>query len=121
LNIVLHLLVAAVAVGVITLAVTLRGTTSGSQIGLALNMILAANATLVSLIVSWTNLEISLGAVSRLRSLEKDVVQEDDGLDSADRYLATPWPEPGAVQLTNITAAYKYGLFSFSDTHMIYC
>lgn len=56
-------MVATVATGVITLALFLRGTTTASQIGMALNIVLVANTTLFSLVTSWTNMEISLGAM----------------------------------------------------------
>lgn len=63
LGIVLDLVVAALAIGLISLAVVLKGKTSAAQIGMALNIILAANTTLLGLVTSWTNLEISLGAM----------------------------------------------------------
>ena len=56
-------MVAAIATGVITLAVVMKGTTSGGEIGMALNIVLVANTTLLGLVESWTNLEISLGAM----------------------------------------------------------
>jgi hypothetical protein len=56
-------MVAAVATGLITLAFILRGSTSAGQMGMALNIVLAANTTLISLVTSWTNMEISLGAM----------------------------------------------------------
>ncbi|KAK1782721.1 ABC transporter type 1, transmembrane domain-containing protein [Copromyces sp. CBS 386.78] len=65
LNVVLDLLIAGVAVGTIFLAVSLKSTMTGGQVGVALSVIIAANATLLSLVQSWTNLEISLGAISR--------------------------------------------------------
>lgn len=63
LNIVLDLIVSGIAIGLIVLAVTLKGTTTAGQIGMALNIVLLANATLLGLVESWTNLEISLGAM----------------------------------------------------------
>ncbi|KAH8194053.1 hypothetical protein TruAng_011783 [Truncatella angustata] len=115
LKIVLDLLVAAIGVGVIALAVALRGSTRGSQIGLALNMILVVNATLLSLVQSWTNLEISLGAISRLKTLEEDVISEDDCMDNEESYTLKPWPEPGAVELHSITAAYNQNTVALQD------
>lgn len=56
-------MVAAIATGLVTLAVLLRGTTTAGQIGMALNIVLVANTTLLGLVESWTNLEISLGAM----------------------------------------------------------
>ncbi|KAI1875114.1 uncharacterized protein JN550_002543 [Neoarthrinium moseri] len=107
LNIVLDMLVAAVAVGVISLAVILKGTTTGGQIGLALNMVLVANTTLLRLVQSWTNLEISLGAISRLKTLQETVSSEDQYSDAAEAFLDNPWPEPGVVELNGITASYN--------------
>ena len=63
LNIVLDLMIAAIATGLITLAVVMKGTTTSGQIGMALNIVLVVNTTLLSLVESWTNLEISLGAM----------------------------------------------------------
>lgn len=63
LNIVLDLMVAAIATGLIALALLLRGTTTAGQIGMALNILLVANTTLLGLVRSWTNMEISLGAM----------------------------------------------------------
>lgn len=63
LGIVLDLMVATIAIGLITLALFLRGTTTAGQIGMALNIVLVANSTLLSLVTSWTNMEISLGAM----------------------------------------------------------
>ncbi|KAG8163691.1 hypothetical protein KVR01_006988 [Diaporthe batatas] len=66
LNVVLNLLIAAIAVGTIGLAVLYRSSTTGGMIGMALNVVLVANTTLLSLVGAWTDLEISLGAVARL-------------------------------------------------------
>ena len=63
LNLVLDLMVAAVATGLITLAIVMKGTTTAGQIGMALNIVLVANTTLLSLVTSFTNMEISLGAM----------------------------------------------------------
>lgn len=63
LGIVLDLMVAGIATGLIALAVYLKGTTTSSQIGMALNLVLVANTTLLALVNSWTNMEISLGAM----------------------------------------------------------
>lgn len=56
-------MIAAIATSLTTLAVVMRGTTTSGQIGMALNIVLVANTTLLSLVESWTNLEISLGAM----------------------------------------------------------
>lgn len=107
LNVVLDLLVGAIGVGVIIVAVTLRGTTSAGQIGLALNMVLLANTTLLALIRFWTGLEVSLGAVSRLKTLQEDVLPENMNEDLPHEWISMQLPELGAVELVGVNAAYK--------------
>lgn len=100
---VLDLLVAAVAVG--TIALACRGGTTGGQVGVALNVILVANTTLLRLVQSWTGLEISLGAVARLREVEEDTPREECG--SSCEAPPGDWPSSGVVQLSRLTAAYN--------------
>ncbi|KAH8680546.1 ABC transporter [Xylariales sp. PMI_506] len=108
LKIVLDLIVAAIAVGVIALAVLLHGTTTGGEIGIALNIVLVANTTLLALVEAWTNMEISLGAIARLKNLESQITPEDlQDYPSGTADLLQSLPEPGVVELNNITAAYN--------------
>src|SRR4051812_10172287 len=76
LTLVLDLLVAGLAVLVVGLAVIFRTSTTGGQIGIALNVILGISATLMRLLESWTQLETSLGAVSRIKTLEETLLPE---------------------------------------------
>ncbi|KAI0147916.1 ABC transporter [Hypoxylon sp. NC0597] len=105
LRIVLDLLVAGIAVGIIALAVVLRHTTSGGEVGVALNIVLVANTTLLRLIESWTNLEISLGAIARIKSLEDEVPSEDQPSETS--VPPETWPPLGAVEFRNLTASYN--------------
>ncbi len=104
LNVVLDGLVATVAIAIIWLAVALESVT-GAQIGVALNVILVANTTLLSLVGAWTNLEISLGAVARLREAEKDTPREDLPQETTEPDAS--WPSAGEVKFVDVTAAYK--------------
>ena len=106
LNLVLDLIVAALAVIVITLAVKLRSSTSAGLIGIALNNVLTFNQVLSSLVNYWTQLETSLGAIARLKSFETKVLPEDKAGD-----LVIPpdsWPEAGAMEFHNISASYNH-------------
>ncbi|KAI0381939.1 ABC transporter [Hypomontagnella monticulosa] len=113
LRIVLDLLAAGIAVGVIALAVVLRDTTSGGQIGVALNIVLVANTTLLRLIESWTNLETSLGAIARIKSLEDELAPEDQPTE----IIVPPeaWPTSGAVDIKNLTASYNAEHIALDD------
>jgi hypothetical protein len=98
-------------VGIIWLAVAFRGTTAGAGIGVALNVIILANATLLSLVKSWTDLEISLGAVARLKDVEENTPQEEElhgqYPDQPQHQLEESWPSAGAVEVVNVSASYK--------------
>ncbi|KAJ6786175.1 hypothetical protein PWT90_00737 [Aphanocladium album] len=74
--IVLELIVNTVAVGMVALAVT-GSTGRGTSIGVALNLVIVTNTTLVSLVTGFTDLEVSLGAISRLKQVDELTPQED--------------------------------------------
>lgn len=106
LNVVLDLLVAAVAVAVVAVAVQLRGSTTGAEVGVALNIILVTNTTLLKLVANWTDLEISLGAVARLRDVERNTAAEE-GLGAPAHALPDNWKFRGAIHFSSVTASYK--------------
>ncbi|KAH2977182.1 hypothetical protein KXW58_005982 [Aspergillus fumigatus] len=113
LNLILDLLGAAVATSVITIAVAFHGHVSGGQVGIALNIMLVANTTLLKLVENWTMLETSLGAISRLKTLEKSTAVEGGrGWNSK-----TPenWPSRGHIVFKNITASYQSGAIALRN------
>jgi hypothetical protein len=103
LSIVLDLLVAGTAIGVISLAITLKGTMTGGQIGVALNIILLANTTLLRLLEAYTNLEISLGAIARLKETIEKTPQEDRPKVSQS---IEGWPSAGALKVDQLNVSY---------------
>ncbi|KAK2778498.1 ATP-binding cassette [Colletotrichum kahawae] len=103
--IVLDLIVAAIATSLIAFAVLLKGTTTAGQIGMALNLVLLVNSTLLSFVSSFTNLEVSLGAISRLKKLEAETPREHEPGDDFDPKL--PWPSAGVVEIDDVTVAYN--------------
>jgi ABC-type multidrug transport system fused ATPase/permease subunit len=107
LNLVLDLVVAALATIIMALATQLPGTSAGA-LGLSLVNILSFSENLASLIRSWTELETSLGAVSRVRSFESNTPSEylpPEKLSSLDQ-----WPSQGEVILQDISVSYRYVL-----------
>ncbi|KAJ4145421.1 hypothetical protein LMH87_004273 [Akanthomyces muscarius] len=101
LGLVLGLLVAAVATILMAFVLFMRGSTSQTAIGLAfLNLILLAQ-TLEHLVLAWTSLETSIGALARLRSFMEETPQEPN-----DRHLQVPenWPSLGHIELQNVFA-----------------
>ena len=66
---------------------------------------LVANITLLRVVENWTALEISLGAIARLKALEKMTPSEgnaDDSFKPSDN-----WPSEGRVEFSDATASYK--------------
>ncbi|KAI5860382.1 putative ABC transporter [Durotheca rogersii] len=116
LNVVLDLLAAAMATGVIAIAVALRGQVSGGQIGVALNVMLVANTTLLRLVESWTTLEVSLGAVSRLKTLERNVPPEDRIEENCEP--PANWPSRGRIKFRGVTAAYHADAIALRDINL---
>lgn len=103
LGVVLGISVGLVAVLLTTLAVMLRGNnTSAGFVGLALVNMMSLSESLAALIVNWTNLETSLGAVSRIKTFTEDTPREPE----PEGTVAADWPSRGQVLFDNWTAGY---------------
>ena len=61
---------------------------------------------LSSFINGWTMLETSLGAVSRLRTFERETPVE--AKDGEDREPPADWPSKGLIEIKNVSVHYKY-------------
>jgi ABC-type multidrug transport system fused ATPase/permease subunit len=105
LSLVLNLIVSGIAIGLIALAVKWKGTTTGGDIGAALNLIMVANTTLVRLVESWASLEVSLGAIARLRNVELYTPRED--LPEEDLVTYAGWPTKGEAHIADLDAGYR--------------
>ena len=106
LNLVLDLMVAAVAVLLVTIATQDRSLTSRGAIGVALNNVLGFNQVLSYLINSWTALETSLGAVSRLRAFEQQT--PDENRFEEDLLPPGDWPQHGTIEFSNVSSSPRY-------------
>ncbi|KAH0274733.1 putative ABC transporter, partial [Aureobasidium melanogenum] len=103
LKLVLDLIVAALAVLVVALAVSQRGTTSAGLLGVALTNVLGFSQSLTRLVTEWTTLETSLGAVSRVRSFATTTEQEASSETST---MPQELVTQGAVVFSGIHAKY---------------
>ena len=108
LNLVLDLIVTALAVVVIALAVSLRSSTSPGLLGIALNNILNFNQYLSKLVTSWTQLETSLGAIARVKAFEEQTAME--AKPGEDIEPPNDWPTQGKVEIRYASASYEYVL-----------
>jgi ABC-type multidrug transport system fused ATPase/permease subunit len=100
----LHFLVAGTAVLLVALSTQLR--TNAGLTGASLISLLTFSETLSFLIQSYTSLETSLGAVSRLRSFSETV--ETENMPGEDIEPPETWPRNGSIQISKVSASYDY-------------
>jgi ABC-type multidrug transport system fused ATPase/permease subunit len=100
----LHFLVAGIAVLLVALSTQLR--TNAGLTGASLISLLTFSETLSFLIQSYTSLETSLGAVSRLRSFSETV--ETENMPGEDIEPPETWPRTGSIQISKVSASYDY-------------
>jgi ABC-type multidrug transport system fused ATPase/permease subunit len=104
LGFVLDALVTVVATVIMALATQVHGSSAGG-LGVSLTNILSFSSTLSLLIRAWTELETSLGAVSRVRTFEKDTPSEH--LLHEHRQPPADWPSNGELIVSNLSSHYR--------------
>jgi ABC-type multidrug transport system fused ATPase/permease subunit len=104
-GLVLDLVVAFVAVAVISIAISMRGSPSMNLLGIALFNIVNFSGTLQAFVTNWIGLETSIGAVSRIRSYVQHTTTED--LDAESEALPEDWPQKGSVEISALSASYE--------------
>lgn len=107
LNVVLDMFVAVVAFLLVTFAVLLAEPTASAYVALAMYNVVSFNSTLAQLVSSWTSLETSLGAISRLRTFEEKTPTERPPAQEVN--VPNGWPGRGAISLHNISASHPTG------------
>ncbi|KAJ5696868.1 hypothetical protein N7536_007280 [Penicillium majusculum] len=103
LQVVLDLLMAGLAIVLVTLAIFVSKKTRSGALGVALVNLLSFNAKLASLITNWTQLETSLGAIMRVKQFVTDLQ-----LQPARNEIACPegWPWEGRVEFRRVSSSY---------------
>ncbi len=104
LNLAVDLVIAVMAIILITVTVELLGKISPGYMAIALLNIMSFGMTMKTLITSWVNLEISIGAVARIRNFIDDTESEDQ--DSELQMPPAPWPSEGAIEIRDLSASY---------------
>ncbi|KAF4340735.1 multidrug resistance [Fusarium beomiforme] len=105
LNLSVDLFVATLALVVICIAVVLRNT-SGGSLGLALFNIVGLGQSVKGVVFFWTSLEITLGAVARIRDFTQDTESEH----VSDVKPALEWPSRGEIRFNNVTLTHSASL-----------
>lgn len=105
LQVVLDLMVAALATILMVIVVELRDDIKPGLVGLGMLNVMTFNTNLTGMIKNWTQLEISLGAIVRIRDFVTDTECEEkerEDLEPAER-----WPQKGALQIRDFSASYS--------------
>lgn len=99
----LQLVVAILAVAVVSLATQLRSSTGLT--GASLVTLMTFGDILNYIIRWWTQIETSIGAVSRLKKFSEKVMPESQK--GEDFVPPKEWPLRGSIEITGVSASYK--------------
>ena len=105
LNLVLDLTVAGIAITVVSIALKTKGDIDASLIAIALVNIVNFGVSIKALLENWTNLETSIGAVSRIQTFAKDTKSEHKP--GENQQPPPNWPSEGKVAYNNVTATWE--------------
>lgn len=109
LTMVLELIVAGLGVLLMGLSVGLRDKVEPGLLGVALTSVSSFGATMSQVIIFWTELETSLGAITRIRQYTSETPREKEGTDEP----PPQWPSRGAVSISQLSA--KFGEHTVLD------
>lgn len=103
LTLTMNILVTIIAVLLVVLATQL-GSNAGN-VGAGLVTLITLGGTMTNIIMAYTGLETSLGAISRLKSFGEETELEGDGND--DIMPGDDWPSTGCVEMKAVNASYN--------------
>ncbi|KAM0563315.1 hypothetical protein ACHAPJ_001033 [Fusarium lateritium] len=103
LNLVLGMVVMMLAAVLTTLAVRLHS--SSGFTGASLVTLMSFGESLSGIVIYYTRLETSIGAIARLKTFNSTVKPEDQ--EGEDMVPPKDWPQRGLVELKNVSASYS--------------
>ena len=108
LTLVLDLVTAGLATLIVGLGVILRDTIDPGFLGVALVSVMSFGNIVGALIMQWTNLETSLGAVRRIADFVDFAADDGEGAGSTGANLTADagWPAAGSVTFSDVAASY---------------
>ncbi|RAH69778.1 putative ABC multidrug transporter [Aspergillus aculeatinus CBS 121060] len=106
LGFVLDILVTILAVILVATVVFLRERFDPGEVGVALVIVMTFNQTLMLLVKYWTQMETSIGAVSRVKAYAATTEAEERHPELLPA-LPPLWPHAGAIQLRDVVASHS--------------
>ncbi|KAH6640025.1 P-loop containing nucleoside triphosphate hydrolase protein [Truncatella angustata] len=105
LTLVLNLIVMVLAIILVTLALQLRSNSGFA--GASLVTLMSFGDSLSSIVMQWTKLETSIGAIGRLRTFSDTV--EPESMEGEDISPPVDWPPRGQIDFQGVSASYDTG------------
>nr|XP_001390203.2 hypothetical protein ANI_1_1236034 [Aspergillus niger CBS 513.88] len=113
LELALDLSVAFLGLILMILIVKLRSAVGTGYVGLAILNVITFSQSLSQILRNWTDLETSLGAISRIRGLITNNISEDKPYENKASKTAnlamSGWPSQGGIEFRNVSASYEAG------------
>lgn len=106
LQLVLGLVMAGLAIVIASVAVVLRDKVAVGVVGVAFLNVTTLGSTLTNLVVAWTSLETSLGAIARISIFVRDTPDEERDESSKRVVLGQEWRRNGHIRWENVFATY---------------
>lgn len=103
LNLVLDIVVMIMAAVLTTLAVRMHS--SSGFTGASLVTLMSFGENLSGIVIFYTKLETSIGAIARLKTFNETVTPEDK--DGEDVVPSLQWPDTGTICLKGVSASYR--------------
>ena len=103
LSLVLNLVVAGLATVTMAIVVKLRSSSDAGYVALALINIMDIGPILEMVVVAWTQLETSMGAIARMKEFIEDTPEEEQGKVNP----PSDWMTKGDISITNLEASYS--------------
>lgn len=100
----MDLMVSVLAIILMVLVVKLRNTIGPGYVGLSLLNVMGFGQSLSWIVRQWTDLETSIGAISRLKTFSEKTPSEK--LDTEIQTVPNDWPSKGEIVIQNLSAAY---------------
>ncbi|KAL2817570.1 P-loop containing nucleoside triphosphate hydrolase protein [Aspergillus granulosus] len=102
--VVLNLITAVLAVIIISVTMSLRESIGPGYIGVSLTNILNFSTMIRGLVMSWVSLEISIGAITRIRHFT--TVTKREGPRYSPVQTDLEWPREGKIEYWNVSGSY---------------
>lgn len=106
LTLALDLVIAVLTILLVTFAVVLKNKISASLLGIALVNMMNLGINLKGIIISWSTLETSLGAVTRIKDFSESTPSEL--LPGENKFPISEWPSQGILRIKNLAIRYEY-------------